>query len=93
MENTMNTIPKTDSIRKLAEFWDTHDLTDFLDELEEVTEPVFTGRDTVMEIHLSSDEAETVRKIAKFQGIGVADLIHKWIVEQAYLIRQKRNIV
>ncbi|WP_207787609.1 hypothetical protein [Candidatus Thiosymbion oneisti] len=58
----MNTIPKTDSIQKLAEFWDTHDLTDFLGELEEVTEPVFTGRDTVMEIHLSSDEAETVRK-------------------------------
>jgi len=30
-----------DSIEKLAEFWDTHDLTDFEDELEEVTEPVF----------------------------------------------------
>ncbi len=89
----MNTIPKTDSIQKLAEFWDTHDLTDFLDELEEVTEPVFTGRDTVMEIHLSSDEAETVRKIAKLQGIGVTDLIHKWIVEQAYPTQQKRNIV
>lgn len=93
MKNTMNTIPKTDSVQKLAEFWDTHDLTGFLDELEEVTEPVFTGRDTVMEIHLSSDEAETVRKIAKFQGIRVTDLIHKWIVEQAYLIQQKRNVV
>jgi len=46
-----------------------------------------------MEIHLSSDEAETVRKIAKFQGIRVTDLIHKWIVEQAYLIQQKRNVV
>jgi len=86
-------ILKTDSIRKLAEFWGTHDLTDFLDELEEVTEPVFTGRDMVMEIHLSSDEVEKVRKIAKFQGIGVADLIHKWIVEQAYLVQRERKIV
>jgi len=34
-------MPETDSIRELAEFWDTHDLTDFEDELEEVTEPVF----------------------------------------------------
>ena len=33
-------IPQTDSIRELAEFWDTHDVTDFDDELEEVTEPV-----------------------------------------------------
>jgi uncharacterized protein len=92
MENTMNTIPKTDCIQELAEFWDSHDITDFFDELEEVTEPVFI-RDTVMEVHLSSDEAETVRKIAKFQGIGVTDLIHNWIVEQAHLIQQQRKIV
>lgn len=29
-------LPKTDSIQELAQFWDTHDLTDFEDELEEV---------------------------------------------------------
>lgn len=88
----MNTIPKTDSIQELAEFWDSHDITDFLGELEEVTGPVFV-RDTVMEVQLSSDEAETVRKIAKFQGVGVTDLIHNWIVEQIHLIQQKSNII
>lgn len=41
-------IPKTDSIQELAAFWDTHDLADFEDELEEVTEPVFE-RKTVVE--------------------------------------------
>ena len=35
-------IPETDSIRELAAFWDTHDLTDFQDELEEVSESVFS---------------------------------------------------
>ena len=34
-------IPLTDSIRELARFWDTHDLTDFEGALEEVPEPVF----------------------------------------------------
>ncbi len=34
-------MPQTDSIQKLAHFWDTHDLTDFEDEFEEVNEPVF----------------------------------------------------
>ncbi len=34
-------IPQTDSIQELADFWDTHDLTDFEDELEEVSESVF----------------------------------------------------
>ena len=34
-------IPQTDSIPELEEFWDTHDLTDYEEELEEVVEPVF----------------------------------------------------
>jgi len=34
-------IPQTDSIEALARFWDEHDLTDFEDELQEVTERVF----------------------------------------------------
>lgn len=34
-------MPQTDSIQELAHFWDTHDLTDFEDQLEEVPEPVF----------------------------------------------------
>ena len=43
-------IPQTDSIQELAHFWDTHDLTDFSDELEEVSEPVFE-RQTVVTVH------------------------------------------
>ncbi len=34
-------LPQTDSIQELARFWDTHDLTNFEDQMEEVTEPVF----------------------------------------------------
>jgi hypothetical protein len=43
MEKPMGTqkIPQTDSVQELAHFWDNHDLTDFEDQLEEVTEPVF----------------------------------------------------
>ena len=53
MEKPMNctNIPQTDSIQELADFWDTHDLTDFEDELEEVSELVLcqhiiVGRDS-----------------------------------------------
>lgn len=34
-------IPQIDSIQELANSWDTHDLTDFEDDLEEVAEVVF----------------------------------------------------
>lgn len=43
MEGPMNRtkIPTIDSIQEHANFWDTHDLTDFEDELEKVDELVF----------------------------------------------------
>ncbi|MEK6323677.1 MAG: CopG family antitoxin [Acidobacteriota bacterium] len=50
-------IPQTDSIEELAQFWDSHDLTDFAEELEEVSEPVFE-RETAVTIHLSCEEAK-----------------------------------
>ena len=34
-------IPQTDSIQELAHFWDTHDVTDFENELEEVERTCF----------------------------------------------------
>lgn len=74
-------LPQTDSIQELARFWDTHDLTDFEDQLEEVTEPVFE-RQTVIPLNLESAEAEAVRKIAKAKGVAEAELIRGWVLEK-----------
>jgi hypothetical protein len=76
-------LPQTDSIQELAHFWDTHDLTDFEDELEEVTEPIFEPA-TVIPLNLESDEAEAVRRIAEAKGIADADLIRGWVREKIH---------
>jgi predicted DNA binding CopG/RHH family protein len=83
MAKPMNSpkIPQTDSIDELARFWDTHDLTDFQDELEEVTEPVFE-RTTTLSVHLESEEAEAVKRIAKARGIGSEQLLREWILDK-----------
>ena len=83
MEEPMTTdkIPQTDSIREMADFWDTHDLTDFENELDEVTEPVFE-REKVVQIHLPPQDAETVESMARSQGLNPADLIRTWIIEK-----------
>lgn len=60
-------IPQADSIHELARFWDTHDLTDFEDQLEEVSEPVFdrdasgraNGAGTVRQMRLGSNAHRT----------------------------------
>lgn len=76
-------IPDTDSIAELAAFWDTHDLTDFEDQLEEVTQPVFKRRSSSdVRIRLSSDEVAAAEQIARAQGVGLAALIRHWVVER-----------
>ena len=67
-------LQRTDSIQALADFWDTHDLTDFEDELEEVAAPVFVRR-TPIEINLEPREAKAVQQMAKAKGISCEDLI------------------
>jgi len=76
-------LPRTDSIQELAHFWDTHDLTDFEDELDEVTEPVFEPT-TVIPLNLESAEAEAVRRIAEAKGIADAELIRGWVREKIH---------
>ena len=83
MEKPMKSskLPKTDSIHELAEFWDTHDLTDFQDQLEEVPQPVFesTSASAPIRIQLTPTEATAVRRLAKSAGVSQAVLIHKWV--------------
>ena len=74
-------LPQTDSIQELAQFWDTHDVTAFEDELEEVREPVFE-RHSVIALQLKSAEAEAVRKLAEAKGVADVELIRGWVREK-----------
>jgi hypothetical protein len=79
----MRRIPRIDSIEELAHFWDTHDLTDFEDELEEMEEPVFdAGAQTLMRVRLRRDQAKALARRAKAAGVARADLVREWIAEK-----------
>jgi predicted DNA binding CopG/RHH family protein len=73
-------IPQSDSIDKLARFWDTHDLTELEDQLEDVRAPVFERETSgVIAIRLHPQEAEAVKEAAKARGIRQATLIRRWV--------------
>jgi hypothetical protein len=74
-------LPQTDSVQELAQFWDTHDLTDFDHELEEVNEPIFERR-SVIALQLENDEAKAVRTLAEAKGIADVDLLRLWVREK-----------
>jgi len=74
-------IPTTDSIQELADFWDTHDSTDFEDEFEEVTEPVFV-RGAAIKVPLKVCEIEGVEQIAQAKGVSREELIRAWVLQK-----------
>lgn len=76
-------LPQTDSIQELADFWDTHDITEFGDELEEVGERVFE-RDANITIHLDTQDAEVIRAMAKSRGVPDAELLREWVLEKLH---------
>ena len=76
-------LPQTDSIQELAEFWDTHDVTDFEDELEEVSERVFE-RDADVRVHLETDDARALRAIAQSRGVADSELVREWVLERIH---------
>jgi len=80
---TKQKLPKTDSVSELAHFWDEHDVTDFEDSLEEVTESVFSKvRD--IRVQLEQDEVESLEKMARQRGLKNDDLIREWIIEKIH---------
>jgi len=71
-------IPSSDNIKELAEFWQTHDSTDYLDLLVEVPGPLLVRKNSV-KVPLKSGEAKTLQKMAEAKGISPGELIHSWV--------------
>lgn len=84
-------LPKTDSIKKLAEFWDHHDVTEFEDDLEEVAEPVFV-RGTAITVPLKAAEAEAVDRMARDKGISREELVRGWVVQKVSRRKKSRTV-
>lgn len=77
-------IPAFASRAEEAEFWDTHDITDYLDEFtvvdrDEVT--VDESLSTGITVRLTPEMLRRLRAQAKQKGIGPSTLARMWIVE------------
>ncbi len=81
--------PGTDSVEELAKFWDTHDLTDFKQDMEEVTEPVFVrAKGASLNVVLPPADVRRLKGIARSMGVKETTVLRKWIVEK---LRGKRH--
>ncbi len=76
-------LPNSDSIQELAKFWDTHDLTDFAQALEQVGEPVFArSKHAPLSVDLPPQELQRVRRLAKSKGLNETAMVREWILKR-----------
>jgi hypothetical protein len=75
-------IPDFRSREKEAEFWDTHDVTDYLDELRPVRVRAAPQLSQGMTVRLDASDRETLGRIAAEMGVGPSTLVRIWIKER-----------
>ena len=74
-------IPEFSSIEEEAEFWDTHDITEFLDETVPVRIQTRDPLERVLAVRLDPGEQEALARLAEAQKISPSALVHLWIKE------------
>ena len=82
-----NRIPDFASREEEAAFWDTHDITDYLDEFQVVDRrdvAVEENLSTGITVRLTPDMLYKLRRTAKQRGIGPSTLARMWIVERLH---------
>jgi len=74
-------IPKFASYEEEAEFWDTHDVTDYWDDFEPGNLRFSPDLKSVLTIPIDSQILDRLQDAASSRGVGVDTLLESWIHE------------
>lgn len=78
---TKQPLPDFQSRQEMAEFWDTHDFTDYMDEFKPVKVRFAKKLSEGITIRLDPETLQELREKAHQQGIGPTTLARMWILE------------
>jgi hypothetical protein len=80
---TPDPLPETfDSFEEMAEFWDTHDITDYEEYLTPVEMEVVSSPKHEYVITLSDTLDTKLRQIQKKEGVSLTTLVNLWVQEK-----------
>ncbi len=77
-------IPQFKTEQEEADFWDSHNSTDFLDETEAVNVAFVDARPSMKQISLRLDPSviDQLKSLAVGKGIGYQTMIRMWVMER-----------
>lgn len=78
----MPKIPKFKNDKDAADFWDTHSLVDYEEDLEQVEVEFVRPEKRAILIHLENSELEKLKLAAKQKGVDHSSLLTMWVKER-----------
>ncbi len=75
-------IPKFKSLEEERKFWDTHSVTDFMDEFKPAKIQFVRPKKQLISVRLDTPQIVSLKKIAASQGLGYLTLIRTWIAQR-----------
>ena len=79
----MPKIPKFKTLEEESEFWDTHSVADYWDELEDVKGRLIDARPAkkLVSIRFDPELITAAKRIARTKGVGYQTLLRMWAYE------------
>lgn len=77
----MKKIPKFKSEKEEADFWATHDSTDYLSETKEIKVRFSRPSKKLVSLRLDEKTIKRLKRIANSKGIGYLELVRMWVLE------------
>jgi predicted HicB family RNase H-like nuclease len=78
----MNKLPQFESLDELVEFWEIHDFTDYIDEMEEIDFDTLSSERVTLRITLAPEPLAKLTEMADQQGVTLNTLARTWIEER-----------
>jgi hypothetical protein len=91
-ERKQHRLPRFKSREEEAQFWESHSLADFADELEPVAVKVDRPLGHILGVRLDAETVDRLARIGRAKGIGPSTLARIWIMERlAEVERDQRS--
>ena len=89
MSEGKTSISQARTYEEIGEFWDTHDITDFSDELEHVDSPPATSVVHIVSFELDIDTLSGLIELGKQRGVEPLSLAAEWLAERVAAERER----
>ena len=78
----MSKLPQFKTLDELVEFWETHDFTDYIDEMEEVALDSLKPEPPLLQVTLDPHQLAELEQIASQRGLTPGRLAQVWIEDR-----------